>query len=267
MLQRKSPQIMGILNVTPDSFSDGAFYGNTKQAVDHALAMIDQGADVIDIGGESTRPGAFFVTEKEELERVLPVIKGIKKISEIPLSIDTTKPFVAQSALDLGVKIINDVSGLKEGEKMASLAKNYQASLIIMHSRGNSQTMQNLTHYQNLIEDIKNELSLSIQKALGAGLPKENIFVDPGFGFAKTFEQNVLLLKELKKINDLGYPLVVGLSRKSFIGKITGIEEPQKRLIGSVVAAFYAAMQGVSILRVHDVAQTREALTVYQSFY
>lgn len=255
---------MGILNVTPDSFSDGG--RNTKQAVDHALRMVDEGADIIDIGGESTRPGASFVTEKEELERVLPVIKGIRKVSKISLSIDTTKPGVARLALDLGVKIINDVSGLREGEEMANLAKNYHASLIIMHSRGTPQTMRELTHYQNLIEDIKSELSLSLQKALDAGLPKENIFVDPGFGFAKTFEQNISLLKELKKINELGYPLVVGLSRKSFIGKITGVDEPQKRIVGSVVAAFYAALQGVSILRVHDVAQTREALTVYQLF-
>ena len=261
-------KIIGILNCTPDSFYDGYQVGARHalplqdHCIKHAFQLIEEGADWLDIGGESTRPGSKPVSIQEEIDRVLPAIREIRKKSSILLSIDTTKSQVAEIALQEGVQCVNDVSGLRADSEMISVIKKYKAKIILMHSRGTPETMQGMTNYKNIVEDIYNELHQSVQKAINSGIKKENILIDPGFGFAKTAEQNITLLKNLKTFKKMGFPLVVGVSRKSFIGKILNQPDPNDRLYGTLSDHLYASFNGADYLRVHDVKATKEVLKV-----
>ncbi len=254
------PLLMGILNLTPDSFSDGGKFTALENAVHEACRMIAEGADLLDLGGESTRPGAFEVSAKEELTRILPVLKSLRKKTGVPLSIDTTKPEVARVCLEEGADIINDVSGLKgSGPEMATAVRDFGAGLILMHRRGTPQTMQTLTHYQDVVKEVMEELRESIETALAAGLREDQLVIDPGLGFAKTAEQNLEILKHLEKFHSLKFPLLLGPSRKSFIGKITG-REIGEREFGTAAVVALAVTKGVQILRVHDVKSMRDAV-------
>ncbi len=252
---------MGILNCSPDSF----YNQNNDGPIDRALAMIKAGADIIDIGGESTRPGAEPISCAEELRRVIPVIEAIRKKTSLPISIDTTKSEVAFAAYQAGATIINDVSALNDDPKMRAVAATLQIPVILMHRRGNAQTMMDHAHYENVVEDVLKELSSSIGFALQAGIKKENIYLDPGIGFAKNTEQNLEVLKNIDEFKKLGFPLVVGVSRKKFIGEILGRPDPKERLHGSLAVAAYLAVKKIAILRVHDVQETKDVLKVLHS--
>jgi dihydropteroate synthase len=254
-------QIMGILNVTPDSFSDGGFFYDTQKAVDHGLQMIEQGADIIDIGGESSRPGALPVPAEEELKRVIPVIKKIASLSDVPISIDTTKAQVAEEAIAAGAEIINDISAGKDGN-MVQITKNGRAALVLMHMRGKPQNMQkgDLT-YNDLIGEIIAFLVKSIEKVVSAGIERECLIVDPGIGFGKTFEDNYRIVNKLAELKTLGLPIMIGTSRKAFLEKITG-EEPQKRIEGTAATNVVSIMNGCHIIRVHDVAAMKKIAAV-----
>ncbi len=232
---------------------------SVSTAFERALQMIDDGADWIDIGGESTRPDALPVTEKEELGRVLPVIQKIRQHSKIPISIDTTKASVAKAALEAGANLINDVSALSLDSQMIEVAKKFQTKVILMHRRGNPQTMQSLASYKNVATEVTQELEQKVNEALAKGISAEQIWIDPGFGFSKTAEQNWELLHRIKNFKKMGFPVVVGLSRKSFMEPK---KNPKDRLLESLVSGFYAALQGVDILRVHDVVETRQMLNL-----
>lgn len=251
--------VMGILNVTPDSFSDGGKYLDPGHAVDRALQMIDEGADFIDVGGESTRPGAETVLLAEELNRVLPVISTLAGKTDVPISIDTYKFQVAMSALDAGAIMVNDISGLEFDERMASLAGEMGASVVLMHIKGEPRTMQNNPVYDNLWEEIISHLRQRVERAKQFGI--DQIIVDPGIGFGKLPVHNLEILKNLAMLKTLGYPILVGASRKSFIGHILG-NHPEDRLEGSLSAAVVAVMNGASIVRVHDVKETKRAVTI-----
>jgi dihydropteroate synthase len=257
------PLIMGIVNVTPDSFSDGGRFLDRDKAALHALKLADEGADIIDIGGESSRPGAERVTVEEELSRVMPVIEAISRKIDIPVSIDTTKSEVASRALDAGASIVNDISALRFDEKIGTVAAEHEAYLILMHMRGTPDTMQKDTKYADIIGEISAFLNSAAQKAIGMGVSPEKIILDPGIGFGKSVDGNFTILKNLHRFLVLGYPLMVGVSRKSFIGKILNLETGE-RLEGSLAAACYAVLNGADIVRVHDVAATKKALTVLE---
>ena len=248
--------VMGIVNATPDSFSDGGAYDPLQQA----LKLAEEGADLLDIGGESTRPGAPAVSAADERARTEPVIRALaRQLQNIPLSIDTTKSDVARAALDAGAEIVNDVSGLARDPQMGRALRG--AALCLMHRRGTPADMAERSVYNDLHGEVLAELSQALHRAAEAGIPTAQIALDPGLGFAKTGPQNLLLLRRLRELCQLGHPLVVGPSRKSFIGAATGRPAPD-RLHGSVAAAVAAALQGAAIVRVHDVAATREALAV-----
>jgi len=250
---------MGILNITPDSFSDGGQFLNTKQAVKHALKMEQDGADIIDIGGESTRPGAIPVTVKEELRRVLPVIKALIKKVSIPLSIDTTKAEVAKNAVNLGVSIINDISGLTSDSEMISVVSQSSAGLIIMHAQGTPQTMQKNPRYNNIIREVYAFLDRQIKEAIDAGISKSRIVVDPGIGFGKTVDHNLTLINRLSDFIPLGVPILLGPSRKSFIRKVLSDANNISNALheGTAVAVSLAIINGARIVRVHDVASIK----------
>jgi dihydropteroate synthase len=260
--------IMGILNLTPDSFSGDGFYKSYKATgpegrkaiLDFAQKMAQEGADIIDIGGESTRPGAKPVSVKEELIRTIPAIKALAKEVKVPISIDTYKPEVARQALDNGASIVNDITGLRN-PKMGRIIAKYNAAVIIMHMKGNPRTMQDNPQYTNLIEEIIYYLKAGTQRANVFGIDKEKIIIDPGLGFGKTFEDNLRILNNLGDFKVLGRPILVGPSRKSFIGKILG-RQPKERVLGSVSACVLAVKNGASIVRVHDVREANEALKV-----
>lgn len=258
---------MGILNITPDSFSDGNHYFDPDKALRQALLMAKEGADILDLGAESSRPGAQTVSQEEELKRLLPVLTHIRSELSIPISIDTTKAKVARRCLMEGADIINDISALKDsGSEMAKVVREFDAGLILMHRRGNAATMQTLTSYDNLLEDITKELCESLEIAGRAGIDKDRIVIDPGLGFSKTVEQNLEIMKNLEKLQELNYPVMLGPSRKSFIGKIIEKEE-NEREFGTAACVFMAILKKVQILRVHsvremkDVARMTEALT------
>lgn len=251
--------IMGILNVTPDSFSDGGKYLDPGHAIDRALQMIDEGADFIDVGGESTRPGAEPVPLADELNRVLPVISTLAGKTDVPISIDTYKSQVAMSALDAGALIVNDVSGLVLDDRMALLAGEMGASVILMHVKGEPRTMQDNPVYENLWEEILDNLRQRIESARQFGM--DQIIVDPGIGFGKLAEHNLEILKNLSRLKSLHYPILVGASRKSFIGKLLDARAGE-RLEGSLAAAVVAVMSGASIIRVHDVKETKRAVAI-----
>lgn len=262
MKNNKFPKIMGILNVTPDSFSDGALYFNTSIAVDKALELIDEGADIIDIGGESTRPGAFSVSAEEEIERVIPVIAELKKLRpNTKLSIDTTKHEVAQQALDLGVDIINDISGLSFDEEIADLVAKYDAGLVIMHIKGKPRTMQFNVHYDNLILEIKDYLNSKIRFAQEKRINK--IWFDVGIGFGKTVEDNLTLLKNLDEFQVLNAKQLLGISRKSFIGKSLGIEHPIDRDLPTLLFHSLLLNNNIDIIRVHSVKEYQQLKKIH----
>ena len=260
-------KIMGILNVTPDSFYDGGKYNKTELAIKHAEEMIEEGADIIDIGGESTRPGAEPISIEEEKKRVLPVISELRKRNkDIKISVDTYKSEVAEEAIDMGATIVNDVSGLQFDKNMPEVISKKNVSVIIMHIKGTPRDMQINPTYEDVVKEIKEFLKERIEYATENGINKRNIFIDPGIGFGKTTEHNLEILKRLKEFKELGFPVVLGTSRKSFIGRILGTEEnpipPEERLEGSIATYVWAVIQGVDILRVHDVKQTKMALKV-----
>jgi len=256
--------VMGILNLTPDSFSDGGKYLDEKKAVLRAVEMAEEGADIIDIGGESTRPGAKKVTAGEEIKRVIPVLEKIVKKTGLPVSVDTYKYEVAKAALDEGASIINDISGLKFSPKIAELTAKAGAGLILMHIKGTPSDMQKDPKYADVVKEIKNYLKESTAVALEAGNKKESIVLDPGIGFGKTLEHNLIILKNIHEFVKLGYPVMLGVSRKSFIGKILNTESTG-RLEGSLAAAVLSVKEGVSIVRVHDVKETVRALRVTEA--
>lgn len=260
-LSFESPLIMGILNLTPDSFSDGGRFFSSEAAVQQALQMKADGADILDLGAESTRPGAEPVSAKIQIERILPVLKEIKKIS-IPVSIDTTNAEVAESCLKAGADVINDVSGLRDSAgDVARVTAKYRAGLILMHRRGNAETMQKLAIYEDLIEEVKAELEQSVQLALDQGVQREALVIDPGLGFSKTADQNLVILKEIKKFEKLKLPILLGPSRKSFIGKVTG-RDVSEREFGTAACIAYAWGRGVRFFRVHDVKAARDAASM-----
>lgn len=258
------PLVMGILNITPDSFSDGGVHFDHPRALHGALQMIEDGADLIDIGGESTRPGAAAVPLDVELERVVPVVEALRKRWDIPISVDTRKARVAEAALDAGADILNDVSALRHDPEMRALAARRGVPVILMHMRGEPGTMQQHAHYDDVVDDVKRELGSWRKAAIAAGVDAGRILVDPGIGFAKTFEQNLEILARCEELCELG-PVVIGASRKKFIGHITGRETATDRLAGSL-AAIDAAYRGrAAIVRVHDVKETVDFLRVLRA--
>ena len=261
-LDLSKPHVMGILNVTPDSFSDGGQHHAQAAAVQRALQMIEEGATVIDIGGESTRPGASVVGLQEELDRVVPVVEALAQYPVV-LSIDTSQPEVMRAAVQAGAHIWNDVRALTRPHALQTAAA-LNIPVIIMHMRGEPTTMNDLAHYNDVTEDVLQELQQRIDAALAAGILPHNIMIDPGFGFAKDAEHNFKLLNELYRLNALGYPMLSGLSRKRFIGEALGGVEATERAVGSVVGHLLSVQQGACMVRAHDVRATVDALKVWQ---
>ncbi len=259
--------LMGILNVTPDSFSDGGQFNNLQSAIAQAQYMIDNGADIIDIGGQSTRPGAEQISFAEECDRVIPIIKAIRQQFSIPISIDTTRAKIAQKAIAAGADLINDISGGTFDREMLTLAGQVDVPIILMHMRGNPQTMQQMTDYQDLVTDITEFLNCQIQKAIACGVNSSKIIIDPGIGFAKTPEQNIELLRRLSEFKALEVPILVGTSRKSFIGKIINQQDPQKRVWGTAATCSSAIISGADILRIHDVAEIYDVSRIADAIY
>lgn len=255
---------MGILNVTPDSFSDGGSHADPEAAIAHAHAMAEAGADIIDVGGESTRPKAAPVTAEDEQARVMPVVRALTKAGLV-VSIDTRHAATMEAALDAGATIVNDISGLTFDPRARPLVARHGCAVVLMHMRGTQQTMTGLTQYDHVTRDVTRELSARIVLAMAAGVARQAIAIDPGLGFAKTAEQSVALLAGLDSLAALGFPILVGASRKSFIGRISGEEAPDRRLPGSLAAGLFAVARGARILRVHDVAATAQALRVWQA--
>ncbi|MCX7043659.1 MAG: dihydropteroate synthase [Gammaproteobacteria bacterium] len=257
------PRIMGIVNVTPDSFSDGGALASAEAAISHALALAAQGADILDIGGESTRPGATPVGVEEELRRVIPVIEGLRGRTALPISIDTSKPEVMRAAVAAGAGMINDIHALGlEGAMDAAAALGVPVCL--MHMQGEPATMQDDPHYDDVVADVHSFFTQRLFACQMAGIDRKKIIVDPGFGFGKTLEHNLRLLRQLSRLVELGVPVLSGLSRKGMIGAITG-REMDERMVGSAVAALIAVQNGAAIVRVHDVAATRDALKIWEA--
>lgn len=253
------PRIMGILNLTPDSFSDGGLFTNKDKALTHVQNMIDEGADIIDVGGESTRPGAKEVSVDEECQRVIPIINAIREISDVPVSIDTSKTEVMQQAVDAGASMINDVNALRANGAL-ELVANLNVPVCLMHMQGQPRTMQHTPQYENVVEEVKAFLKSRIDNCIAVGIKKENIIIDPGIGFGKTLEHNLSLLKQLNEFKKLDSPLLVGVSRKSMVGAVLNDAPADQRLYGSVALATLAAWMNTNILRVHDVKATADAL-------
>jgi len=251
---------MGIVNVTPDSFSDGGEYNRLNDAIDHVAHLIEDGADMVDIGGESTRPGAHSVAEQEELDRVVPLVNAVKQRFDVPISVDTTKPIVMSESIKAGANLINDVRALREAGALEALAAT-NAQVCLMHMQGEPRGMQNNPHYDDVICDVKAFLQERINACERAGIGRERILLDPGFGFGKSARHNYQLLQRLQAFHELQQPLLVGMSRKSMIGQVTG-REVKDRLAGSLAAATIAAMKGARIIRVHDVKETVDAMRV-----
>lgn len=258
------PALMGILNVTPDSFSDGGLYNTHQKAIKRVDEMIAQGADIIDVGGESTRPGAEPVIEKEESARVVSVIKEIVKKFNIPISIDTRKTEVAKKALDAGACMVNNVDGLKENKEFAKIVARYNVPIILMHMRGNPKTMQKDIKYESVVSDIIEELKDSIALAQDAGIKEDNILVDPGIGFGKTTDDNLKIINRINEFKILGKPVVLGPSRKSFIGDALNLDV-KERLEGTLATVAYAVLNDVNIIRIHDVIQTRRVIDMIKA--
>jgi dihydropteroate synthase len=259
------PRIMGIVNVTPDSFSDGGQHAGTKAAVAHALRLVEEGADIIDIGGESTRPGAAPVSIEDELRRVIPVIEALSDKADALISVDTRNAAVMRAAAEAGCDILNDVSALTHDPAALATAADLDLPVILMHAQGDPRTMQDAPKYEHVLLDVFDYLEARIGAAVGAGIGIENIIVDPGIGFGKTQAHNLTLMAGLALLHGLGVPVLFGASRKRVIGDLTGVDGAADRVHGSVGAALAAVSQGAQILRVHDVAATKQAVTMFQA--
>ena len=255
-------KIWGIVNVTPDSFSDGGRFLDPARAIEHALALVEGGADVLDIGGESTRPGADPVSETEEIDRVVPVIEGLAQ-ADVEVSIDTRHAGVADAALAAGASVVNDVSGASDPAMLGVVAK-HGAGLVLMHMRGTPATMQDEPVYEDVTAEVAAYLEARAQGAVDAGVDGARIWIDPGIGCGKTLEHNLTLLRDLETFVESGRPVLLGASRKSFLGTLTGRDAPTERLSGSLACVVRARLAGVEAIRVHDVAETRDLLTVYE---
>jgi len=262
-LNLEIPVVMGILNITPDSFSDGGRFLARDDALAQAEAMLQSGASIIDVGGESTRPGAQQVSAAEEIERVVPIIEAIHNMTDAPVSIDTSKADVMRAAVEAGAAMVNDVRALREAGAVAAAA-DLGVVVCLMHMQGNPRTMQEEPHYEDVTLDVRDFLASRIETCIDAGIDRERMVIDPGFGFGKSYRHNVELLMNLRQLTDLGQPLMVGLSRKSMLGEMTG-RDTGDRMPASIAAAVIAVQAGADILRVHDVAETVEALKVTQA--
>jgi dihydropteroate synthase len=258
--QRQSSLVMGIVNVTPDSFADGGRFVEAAAAVTHAAGLVAEGADILDVGGESTRPGAAGISANEELDRVIPVIERLAREFDVPVSIDTSKAIVMREAVAAGAKMINDVCALESEDALATAA-GLGVPVCLMHMRGNPRSMQAAPAYDNVTDEIVDYLRKRIDTSLAAGINAHDIIIDPGFGFSKTLEHNLQLLRELDRLVGLGYPVLVGLSRKSMLGTMTN-RDVDDRLAGSLALALLAAQNGAAIIRVHDIAPTVDVLRV-----
>jgi len=270
----KRTLVMGVLNVTPDSFSDGGLYFSVEKAVKHALLMEKQGADIIDVGGESTRPGAKAVSKDEEIKRVIPVIEELIDKSSIPVSIDTYKSDIAMKALDLGAGMVNDVTALQGDKKLVNIVAKYDVPICLMHMKGTPRSMQINPVYDDVVKEIHDFLKERAEYAMLHDIKKENIVVDPGIGFGKRtgrgIEDNCEILRRLSELKGLGFPLMVGASRKTFIGNVCGSSQPlplSERLEGSLAAACLAVVNGADIVRVHDVKETRRCVDLVDCVY
>ncbi|MEX2105705.1 MAG: dihydropteroate synthase [Solirubrobacterales bacterium] len=255
-----NPKLMGVVNVTPDSFSDGGLYFDPEAAIAHGEDLARAGAAILDVGGESTRPGAEEVGVEEELRRVVPVVQELSA-AEAEISVDTSKRAVAEAALDAGATIVNDVTALRGDPEMAALCADRGATVILMHMLGSPRTMQQNPVYGDVVDEVREFLAKRVDAAVAAGVEEERIWLDPGIGFGKTAEHNMELLRRLSELRDLGRPLVVGTSRKSFIGRVDG-SEARERLGGTIASSVLAAAEGAEVLRVHDVAEVAEAMTL-----
>lgn len=262
LLSLDRPRIAGIVNITPDSFSDGGYFIDPARAIAHALKLVEEGADLLDIGGESTRPGAQAISADEEIARVVSVIEALAKQVNVPIAIDTSKPEVMRAAVAAGAGFINDVCALRQ-EGALDAAAELKVPVCLMHMQGEPRSMQDAPHYDDVVGDVKRFLADRIFACELSGIDKKRIVVDPGFGFGKTVEHNLAILRALDQFVSLGVPLLVGLSRKALIGKLIGREVDQ-RAAGSAAAALIAVQKGALIVRVHDVAETRDALAVWQ---
>ena len=264
MLKLDRVRVMGIINVTPDSFSDGGAHVTPDAAVAHGLLLAGQGADILDVGGESTRPGAAAVPLQEELRRVVPVIERLARETALPISVDTSHPEVMRAAVAAGAGFINDVRALQAPDAL-HVAAQLGVPVCVVHMQGEPRSMQQTPQYADVVEDVHRFLAERLFACELEGIPKSRVFVDPGFGFGKTLEHNLALLRALPRLAGLGAGLVVGLSRKSMIGALTGVADAGARVVGSTAAALLAAQRGARIVRVHDVAATRQALAVWQA--
>ncbi len=251
---------MGVLNLTPDSFSGDGIYGDVHRAVEEAETLVREGADIIDIGGESTRPGSNPVSIEEEIKRVIPTIKELAKKIEVPISIDTKKPEVAEKALENGASIINDITGLQSHD-MARVSVRYGAKVILMHMKGTPLTMQQNPFYDDVVNDVRDGLFCMIKRAEERGVRPDDIIVDPGIGFGKTFEHNLEILNRLSSFKDLGKPILIGPSRKSFIGNVLGVEA-KERIFGTAGSIAIAIKNGANIIRVHDVKEMKQVAQI-----
>jgi dihydropteroate synthase len=260
------PVVVGILNITPDSFSDGGDFLDPEAAARHAVAMLDEGAGILDLGGESTRPGSDPVSQEEELQRLIPVIERIRAVRpEAVISVDTYRGDTATAALEAGARLINDVTALRGDPSMASVVEQAACPVILMHMQGEPRTMQNEPHYEDVVREVRDFLAQRAEHAISAGVRPENIIVDPGIGFGKNLEHNLALLRNLNALVDLGFPVLVGASRKRFIGEISGVRVARERVFGTVATTVLAYEGGASYFRVHDVRANREALAVAEA--
>jgi dihydropteroate synthase len=258
----KKTLLMGILNVTPDSFSDGGLFLEREKAIARGLQMVEEGADLIDVGGESTRPGSKPLPQVEELRRILPVIESLARKTDVPISVDTYKSPVAKEAIRAGAALINDISGLHFDPGLAGVAAEEKVPMILMHIRGTPETMQTEIRYDSLLSDIIQSLNESVQKAERAGVDPDQIIIDPGIGFGKTLDHNLLILKHLSEFRVLGKPLLMGTSRKSFIGKLLDTEDVSERLEGTLASIAIGVLNGAHIVRCHDVREAKKAIAV-----
>ncbi|HHN8373587.1 TPA: dihydropteroate synthase [Morganella morganii] len=262
-LSLATPQVMGILNVTPDSFSDGGTHNTPAKALEHARKMIAEGAAIIDIGGESTRPGAAEVSPEQEAERVIPVVAAIARESDVWISVDTSKALVIREAANAGAHILNDIRSFSESGALQAAAQS-GLPVCVMHMQGEPRTMQQAPHYQNVVREVYTYLEAQVARCVAAGIEKNHIILDPGFGFGKTLAHNYQLLDKLDLFHNLGLPVLAGMSRKSMIGQLMDIP-PDERVAGSVACAVIAAMKGAQIIRVHDVKETVQAMKVVEA--
>ncbi|MGH3109025.1 MAG: dihydropteroate synthase [Rubrobacter sp.] len=260
------PAVVGILNITPDSFSDGGEFLDPGAAAEHAATMLDEGADILDVGGESTRPGSDPVSQEEEIQRVIPVLERILSVRpEAVISVDTYRSGTATAALEAGASLVNDVTALRGDPRIASVIQEAACPVILMHMQGEPKTMQKEPHYEDVVREVRDFLAERAEYAVAAGIRPENVILDPGIGFGKNLDHNLDLLRNLDAIVDLGFPVLIGASRKSFMEKITGVQEARDRVSGTVATTVLAYERGATFFRVHDVRANREALAVAEA--